>query len=100
MRACQGLGTPTKKPGFYLISGLESIIVVKNPVSGASPLSQETGFLAESVAVTKNCRKNPVSGAPRSGFFVDGRTHFWVDGRSAFHHHLFKLTLTLSAALP
>jgi hypothetical protein len=36
MRVFQGLGTPTKKPGFYRISGLESIIFVKNPVSGAS----------------------------------------------------------------
>ena len=49
MRACQDLQTPTKKPGFYLISGLQSTIVVKNPVSGASPLSQETGFLPKSM---------------------------------------------------
>ncbi len=49
MRACQGLPTPTKKPGFYLISGLESSIVVKNPVSGAWPPSQETGFLPRSM---------------------------------------------------
>ena len=35
MRACQDLPTPTKKPGFYRISGLQSTIVVKNPVSGA-----------------------------------------------------------------
>ena len=34
MRACQDLPTPTKKPGFYRISGLQSTIVVKNPVSG------------------------------------------------------------------
>ncbi|MFB8794437.1 MAG: hypothetical protein U7126_09465 [Microcoleus sp.] len=36
----------------------------------------------------------------RSHFWVDGRSHFWIEGRSHFHHQLFKLTLTLSAALP
>ena len=41
MRVFQGLGTPTKKPGFYRISELQSIIVVKNPVSGPS----RSGFL-------------------------------------------------------
>ena len=41
MRACQDLPTPTKKPGFYRISGLQSSIVVKNPVSGAP----RSGFL-------------------------------------------------------
>ena len=40
MRACQDLPTPTKKPGFYRISGLQSTIVVKNPVSEASPPSK------------------------------------------------------------
>ena len=59
MRACQGLGTPTKKPGFYRIFGLESSIVVKNPVSGASPLSKETGFLAESVGFNEVFWKKP-----------------------------------------
>jgi hypothetical protein len=49
MRACQDLPTPTKKPGFYRISGLQSSIFVKNPVSGPSPPTKETGFLAESV---------------------------------------------------
>ena len=41
MRVFQGLGTPTKKPGFYRISGLQSSIVVKNPVSEAP----RSGFL-------------------------------------------------------
>ncbi len=49
MRVFQGLGTPTKKPGFYRVSRLRCSIFVKNPVSGASPPSQETGFLSASV---------------------------------------------------
>ncbi len=59
MRVFQGLGTPTKKPGFYRFSGLQSIIFVKNPVSGASPPSKETGFLPESVGCNVVFRKKP-----------------------------------------
>lgn len=59
MRACQGLPTPAKKPGFYRISGLESSIVVKNPVSGAWPPSKETGFLAESMGCNEVFWKKP-----------------------------------------
>jgi hypothetical protein len=59
MRVFQGLGTPTKKPGFYRIYGLQSIIFVKNPVSGASPPTKETGFLPESVGGNEVCRQKP-----------------------------------------
>jgi hypothetical protein len=72
MRASQGLQTPTKKPGFYRISGLQSSIVIKNPVSGASPPSKETGFLPKSMGCNEVFRKKPGFWGPAIGFFGDG----------------------------
>ena len=72
MRACQDLQTPTKKPGFYLISGLQSTIVLKNPVSGSLAIGFLGGWAIGFL------------GGWAIGFFVDGRSVFFVDGRSGF----------------
>ncbi|TAE97123.1 MAG: hypothetical protein EAZ79_12010 [Oscillatoriales cyanobacterium] len=61
-----------KKPGFW---GLARFL-------GPGLPPKKPGFCPNLWVVAKYFGKNPVSGAPRSVFFVDGRSGFWVDGRS------------------